>query len=190
MNITLRKANAIQTSINDVLKNISFNTDVTLNEFVDPTVVIARAQHELGENLRRREKLLNALYEIRKSVGAANAQVGIDSRLADVAHLEKQYQFVHELANRSLALEHQVVTGKLDKIRNRKEDNARSIYGRDDEVSTSILQQLDLDTFRSQASAYRKEKQKLQDEILELNVQTQIQLSNSTVEILMSVGLI
>jgi hypothetical protein len=57
-------------------------------------------------------------------------------------------------------------------------------------VDTSVLVKEDLDSFRRMVAKAKKSKQKLQDEILELNVQTVIQLSEKTVATLQAEGLI
>jgi hypothetical protein len=191
MNISLRKANALQNSINDTVKGLQFETTVKINEFQEAEQEIVKAASALCENLTRRDALVDTLYEIRKSVSGANTQVGIDSRLADVAHLEKQIQFYNGLAGNKVRESEKVVAGRLDKIRNDKsESSRRSIYGYADTVDTSVLLKEDLDGFRKTVAKAKKAKQKLQDEILELNVQTVIQLSDKAVTMLQAEGLI
>lgn len=191
MNISLRKASAFQASINEALKGIAFTATVKINEFQEAETEIARASAELKTNLVRREALTNALYEIRKSVSGANTQVGIDNRLADVAFLEKQIQFYNGLAGNSVRESQNVLAGRLDKIRNDKGEGRRaSIYGYNDTVDTSVFTREDLDGFRREVAKAKKAKQKLQDEILELNVQTVIQLSSATVATLQAEGLL
>jgi hypothetical protein len=190
MNITLRKANAIQISINDALKAISFETQVKINEFQDAEAEIARAALEFKTDLARRDALTEALYEIRKSVGSANAHVGIDTRLADVANLEKQIQFYNGLAGKTVRESEKVVAGRLDKIRNGKDESRRSIYGYADTVDTSIFTREDLDGFRKLVAKSKKSKQKFQDEILELNVQTTVELSATAEATLATEGLL
>jgi hypothetical protein len=191
MNISLRKANALQNSINDTVKGLQFETTVKINEFQEAEQEIVKAASALCENLTRRDALVDTLYEIRKSVSGANTQVGIDSRLADVAHLEKQIQFYNGLAGNKVRESEKVVAGRLDKIRNDKsESSRRSIYGYADTVDTSVLLKEDLDGFRKTVAKAKKAKQKLQDEILELNVQTVIQLSDNAVTMLQAEGLI
>ena len=190
MNISLRKASAIQNAINDTVKGIQFNVQVKLNEFQDAEAEIARAAADVKSNLMRRESLTTALYEIRKSVSAAITQAGIDNRLADVAHLEKQIQFYNGLAGNTVRESDKVIAGRLDKIRNDKSETRRSIYGYHDTVDTTVFTQEDLNGFRREVVKAKKAKQSLQDQILELNVQTQITLSDSTVKTLQAEGLI
>jgi hypothetical protein len=189
MNITLRKANAIQNAINDTVKSIDLTTTIRINEFQEPETEIQQASAKFFANANRKEQLLNSLYEIRKAVSAANSSVGIDSKLADVAHLDKSIQFYNTFVGQSVRESAQVVSGKLEKIRQRKEDS-RSIYGREDEVTTSIFTREDVDGFRRVVAKAKKTKQKLQDEILELNVRTEIALSPETEAILQTEGLV
>jgi len=189
MNISLRKASALQNSINDAIKSISLTTDITVNEFQSPEAELAFARETFKTNLARRDALFTALYAIRKEVSSANHTAGVDQRLADIAHLDKQIQNYTALAGKEVETSMTVITGKLDKIRNRKEDS-RSIYGNPDTVSTSVLTEADLKAFKANLSQQKKAKQKLQDEVLELNVRTEIALSNEVVATLNSEGLL
>lgn len=191
MKVTLRKANTIQNSINDAVKGLEFKTEVTVNEFQSAEDEISKVAAELKANINRRENLQLALYEIRKAVGSANHAASIDSRLADVANLEKSIQFYTGLAGKTVRESEVVVAGKLDKIRNDKGENSRrSIYGYTDTVSTSVLTQADINGFRKVVADLKKQKQRLQDEILEANVRTEVALSEQTVTTLTAEGLI
>jgi hypothetical protein len=48
-------------------------------------------------------------------------------------------------------------------------------------VSTSIFTSQEIDNFKNVLAVSKKQKQKLQDELLELNVRTEITLSEQTV---------
>ena len=191
MKITLRKANAIQQSINDVLKGITFTTEVQINEFQNPQDVIKAAEEVFAKNMQRRDALYSALYEIRKLVSKGNDVAEISQKLADVALLDKQITFFNGLASKEVREADVVINGKLDKIRNDKEATSRrTFYGYNDTVSASIFLQDDLDGFRKLVSHAKKQKQRLQDEILEMNVRTEIPLSETTVNTLTSEGIL
>lgn len=191
MNITLRKASTLQSSINEIVKSIEFKTEVSINEFQDAEAEIAQVSKDLKTNIDRRENLMVALYEIRKSVSGANHAASVDSRLADVAHLEKQIQFYSGFVGKQVRESEKVVAGKLDKIRNDKSDTGRSrIYGYSDTVSTSVFTKEDIDGFRKVVAGLKKQKQKLQDELLEANVRTEITLSEQAQKTLQAEGLI
>jgi tmRNA-binding protein len=90
MNISLRKANAIQASINDAIRSIKITTRVEINEFQDAKTEMVTANNTLFANDVRRQKLLLSLYNIRSLVGTANVQSGIDTKLATAAFIDKR----------------------------------------------------------------------------------------------------
>jgi len=188
MKITLRKANALQLAIGEAVKNISIETDVKINEFQTGEAEIARVATEFRANLVRRSELLGAMYAIRKAVSTANASAGVDVKLADVALLEKQVQFFNGLASKKVREDAVVVEGQLNKLRESKDDSRRSIYGYASTVDTSVLTAEDIKSFRTASATAKKAKQKLQDELLEINVRTEIEVAN--VDFLTAEGLL
>lgn len=188
MKITLRKANALQLAIGEAVKSIEVVTDAKINEFQNGETEIARISAELSSNLERRTQLMDAMYAIRKAVSTANASAGVDVKLADVAMLEKQVQFYNGLAGKKVREDAVVVEGQLNKLRESKDDSRRSIYGYASTVDTSVLTAEDIKGFRTAAATAKKAKQKLQDELLEINVRTEIEVAN--VDFLTAEGLL
>lgn len=190
MKLSLRKAAAVQNSINDAIKSLEFKTDIKVNEFQDPESEINRAEGEVLVDIGRRDRLLSTVYEIRKLVSQANSQAGIDSRLGEVAFLEKQVQFYSDLSKKHVRESEAVLKGKLDKIKSMQGEARSRIYGYGDEISTSVFTRAQLDVFRKRVSEFKKSKQRLQDEILELNVRTEITVSAETQSLLTAEGLV
>ena len=176
MNITLRKANAVQISINEMIKGLSFDTSVRINEFEDHNEQIDAVRDVFNTHLATRTKLVGALYEIRKAVAVANAEAGINDMLAEVAMLEKEIQFANTFATQQARLSDAVITGKIAKIKEAKEDR---FYGRDD-VTTTIFTKQEVEDYKRTVADLKRQKQKLQDVLLELNVQTEITLDDET----------
>lgn len=189
MKLTLRKANAVQLALNDIVKGLKFETSVTLNEFQDVDQTLQETAGKFMVNVDRRRALTNAVYDIRLAVGKANSQAGVDERLTTIAHLEKQIQFYTEIANADARESLDVVKGKLEKIKSRPAD-ARSIYGYNDNVATGLFSEGDLAVFKTAVKDMKKQKQKLQDEVLELNVRTEIEISEATATVLTAEGLV
>jgi len=182
MNITLRKANALQNSIQDAVKNIKVDLNVEINEFQSVEDVLAKAIAELIENDTRRQKLTMALYNIRALIGTANAASGISTSLAKAAFIDKRIAQLEQLAGATAMTDLDVIKGKLDKIKNDKGENSRrSIYGYNDTVTTSVLGKDQIKQAKDEVLNLKKQKQKLNDEILEFNVKTEIPLSDDTV---------
>ena len=191
MNISLRKAGALQNSINDAIKGIEINTSIELNEFQDVAVELKRANDKLFSNDSRRQRLLVALYNVRGLVGAANTQSGIDMKLATAAFLDKRVGQLDELSKLNAVTDIVVINGKLDKIRNDKGENSRrSLYGFSDTVATTVVSTEQLDQIKAEIKNLKKQKQKLNDEILELNIKTEVPLSDEVVATLQAEGLI
>lgn len=189
MNITLRKANAIQNSINDAIKNIKIDTVIELNEFQNTEQAISQANYELMSNDSRRQKLTMALYNIRALVGTANVNSGIDTDLAKAAFIDKRIIQLQELAGAKEITEMTVINGKLEKIRNLKDDTRR-MFGYGDTVNTGVLSKAQIEQARAEILTLKKQKQKINDEILELNIKTEIPLTDDVLNILQSEGLL
>ena len=192
MNITLRKANAIQHSINEAIKKIEVALTVEINEFQTVEEVITKANSLLVENDTRRQKLTMALYNIRALVGTANTSSGIDTALAKAAFIDKRIGQLEELAKATEITSLDVIKGKLDKIRNDKNvETARSrIYGYSDTVTTGVLSAEQITQAKAEVLSLKKQKQKINDEVLEFNIKTEIPLSEEVVAVLQAETLI
>jgi len=188
MNITLRKANAVQLSINEMIKGLKFDTSVQLNEFEDATAQIAAVRDVFDTHRATRTKLIGALYEIRKAVAVANADAGINDMLAEVAMLEKEIQFYNTFATKTARLSDAVIVGKMEKIKNTSEESR--LYSRYDTVDTGIFTKEEIEDFKRTVSDLKRQKQKLQDTLLELNVRTEIVLNEETVRFLESADIL
>jgi uncharacterized protein YdcH (DUF465 family) len=190
MNITLRKANALQNSITETIRGIKIETAIEINEFQNVEEELQRANNTLMINDGRRQKLLLAMYNIRGLVATANASSGIDLALTKAAFIDKRIGQLEELATLKPITALDVIKGKLDKIKNRKDDTRASIYGRDDTVSTSVVAAEQIEQAKTEVKNLKKQKQKINDEVLELNIKTEIPLSEDVVATLTAEGLI
>lgn len=190
MNITLRKANAVQNSIQEAIKAIKIDTTVEINEFQNVEAELQKANDTLFANDARRQKLLLALYNIRGLVGAANAQSGINVNLAKAAFIDKRIGQLEVIAGLVPHTSLDVLKGKIDKIKNLKDEARSRIYGYGDTVNTTVVSQEQIDQAKAEVKNLKKQKQKLNDEILELNIKTEIPLSEDVVATLTAEGLI
>lgn len=182
MNITLRKANALQNSIQDAIKGIKVELNVEINEFQSVEDTLTKANATLVENDSRRQQLTMSLYNIRALVGTANTASGINTLLAKAAFIDKRIGQLEELAKATEITSLEVIKGKLEKIKNDKGENSRrSLYGYSDTVSTSVLSKEQIAQAKAEVLNLKKQKQKLNDEVLELNIKTEIPLTDETV---------
>jgi hypothetical protein len=181
MKLTLRKANALQSSINEAIKALDFNVTVVLNEFEGVEEQINRVREKFFSNKFMRAELYASLYEIRTKVSNANAESGINNLLAALANSEKQINFYSVLASKGPQTELKVLQGQITKNAEMKDDQYG--YNRRD-VVTQVLSKDEVDTFLKNVSEFKRQKQRLQDTLLELNIKTEIVLSDETVRIL------
>ena len=132
-----------------------------------------------------------SLYNIRALVGTANAASGINTALAKAAFIDKRIGQLEQFATASEMVSLDVIKGKIEKIKNDKgETSRRSLYGYHDTVSTSILSKDQIAQAKAEILNLKKQKQQLNDEVLELNIKTEVPLSDDTVATLQAEGLL
>jgi hypothetical protein len=188
MKITLRKANALQTAIQDQIKTVEVKTSISINEFQSPESELVAARTQVLQGDVRRNELTKALYAIRASVGRANVESGVSDLLTQAAYVDKRIGHLKGFVEGEVAEKLDVVTGKLAKIAGA--DKSSRIYGYHDTVSTGVLEQADIDAFRKEMLGLKKEKQSINDKVLELNVRTEIDLDADTVALLQAEQLV
>ena len=188
MKITLRKANALQNSINEALRHIDVKTKVSLNEFQDAEGVLAVSAAEAKKNIERKVSLTNALYDIRGGVGYVNHTAGVDEKLTEIARIEKQIQLYSAYVGVEVREAPAVIAGKLSKLLN-TEAKSR-IYGYGDTVDTGVFTADDIAGFKAVVANLKKQKQALQDAVLEANVRNEVVLKQITVETLTAENLL
>jgi uncharacterized protein YdcH (DUF465 family) len=188
MKVTLRKANALQNTIQDHIKTVEVNTSFSLNEFQDPAKELACAREGVVANDARRNRLTKALYVIRAKVGRANTESGVADLLADAAYIDKRLGHLKGLTEGKASEDLSVVEGKLKKLR---ESEAKSrIYGYGDTVDTGVLTAEQVEGYKAEMRSLKKEKQSINDRVLELNVRTEIELDADTVSLLQAEQLV
>ena len=188
MNISLRKANAVQSAIQELMNSIEIITSIELNEFQDVTAELQQANDTLFANDARRQKLLLAFYNIRGLVGTANANCGINTCLAKGAFIDKRIAQLSEIGNVKPITDLAVINGKLSKLRDG--NDADRGFGYRDAVYTSVVAKNQIEQARAEIKNLKKQKRELNDEVLELNVKTEIPLSDDVIETLQTEGII
>lgn len=187
MKISLRKSNALQLSIMEMIGTISITTNVEISAFEEPMQVIAQKKQELLSNLERISNLRNALYDIRKKTSSVNS-TGINDVLADIARLEKDIKTYSVFSSLTPTPDETVITGRLEKVRNKTEDSFYNSSG--DTITVHVMDKGDIEQYRNRVLFLKKEKQKLQDLLLELNVKNEIILDDLTQDVLKGEGLL
>ena len=188
MKLTLRKASALQQSIQETIRQIEVKTNIALNQFQGDAVLTSARQTAI-DNDSRRYNLTKVLYTIRAKVGTANDANGISSKLTLAACIDKRVGQLQGLISADALQEDTVVVnGKLEQLRNDKSE--RRVYGYQDTVNTGVFTAEDIARFKSEQQDLKKQKQVLNDEIHELNVRSEIELDENTVFTLQQEGLV
>jgi hypothetical protein len=185
MHITLRKAAALQLTLNEVARKITLTDTVSISQYQDHQVVLDAAVSDLRASVSRRLGINNAVYEIRKLVSDANHRAGIDALLCDLARVTQGIGIYEGLVAHGVQEEDAVIAGKLNKLRSAPADSRSALYGMNTEsVDVHVTPRETHDNFRAQLATLKREKQRLQDRLLELNVSTTINLPKEVVAIL------
>lgn len=192
MKITLRKAHALQKELLNEVRKLDFDTDVEINEFEKPERKILDANDLFASRMEMRKDLLDTMYAIRKAVAEANHNTGVDIMLADVARLDNDIGFLNRIVTMTEPrVNGDVLAGKLDKIRKSDDTTESRIYGRrSDTVTTHIFDTEELAGFEVMLADAKKEKQKLQDKLLEVNFQNEIEVGDNEEAVLRTANLI
>lgn len=190
MKITLRKANAVQLELQSQLKSINLSTIVALNEYDDVDVQLETAATNFWLGYDIREKLAKTLYAIRIKVSDANSSFGISSRLGELAYIDKEISFRQNLVVSGAQASRNLINGRLGKLKEASDERVGSYRVSSQGVSTSIFTEAKIEDFKSEISSLKKQKQKLQDQLLELNIRTEISLSSEEISVLENVGIL
>lgn len=186
MKITLRKASAIQNSINELLNSIQVAHVVELSEFEDLDEGLVKAREKFDCNLQRRSDLIDVLYKIRHLVAEAKAASGVDSVLTEAAHINKH---IEELTRFSLAgptPSMAVIEGRAERIRN----SDKNSYLSEDGISVNVLSVESIGDIHNKLTNLKKKKQELADQLLELNIRSEVTLDQTTVDQLKAENLV
>jgi hypothetical protein len=188
MKITLRKANALQNTIQDHIKSIDVKTSVSLNEFQNVGGELLVARGEVVANDLNRARLTKALYRIRAQVGRSNVEAGVADLLTEAAYIDKRLGHLKGLTEGKAVESEIVLEGKLQKLRDT--DSKNRMYGYNDTVETGVLTADQIEGYKADVRSLKKEKQSINDKVLELNVRTEIELDAETVSLLQAEQLV
>lgn len=188
MKFTLRKANALQTAIQDHIKTLRLVTEVSINEFQNSVSEITKARDTFMANHAAIAALSKVVYDVRAKIGRANVESGVSDLLTHAAYVDKRLSSLSGLVGCVATEAQEVIDGKLEKIRAAKGDTTR-YYGAD-VVAVSIINDEIMDTLKADQASLKKEKQTINDKVLELNIRTEIELDTDAVSLLQSVQLL
>lgn len=187
MKINLRKANALQHAINEELVQLrqAIKPGIVFDPFdQDPQATIKDAAEAHNSNMELYDAFQDAYYDIRNKVAVANHEAGINEKLARVARIEKGIQLIVSFASIEPQTSIATLTKQLEKAQ-----ESESRYDRMT-VQSSFLSNEEIANFKKNLNEGKRKKQQVQDELLELNMLTKIDLAASTVTTLEEAGIL
>lgn len=190
MKINLRKASVVQQTIIDEIKRLGTEKSALSISLFD-TDIEAKLNSQLQlvrENNHQVGRLLYANRYLRATVAKKNAEVGITDYLAEEAMLasaESRAKTITELEVRP------VMDSLTQEIASRKEskDSERSIYGRTYEVTVNVATQELLDEAKRSLETIRRQRRKIKDEMVSINVRTEFEVPEQIALVLTELGL-
>lgn len=191
MQINLRKANAVQSEIKKALSGVRLEASVTVTEFTeDVEGTINKGSADLNAALQQKRRLIGALFEIRSAVGRANAGAGIGDTLTAIEQIDQEMSVVSALTGLKARTSLTEINARIEKAKANTSDRV-SLYGdRLSAVETTVVDQATVDSAKAEVKQMKRAKQALQDKLLQLNVNTLIELSEATAATLKDEGIL
>ncbi len=184
MKVTLRKAKALQTSIYEAIQAMPLVTSVEISEFDNVTGVLNNAIDKVNAVFTLREALWNATYHIRRSVAIANESYGIDELLNRKAALAAKQGDLKALVAAEAGEDSRVIREKVEKLK--KSDRVNDYGPRFETIRAGVLLPNQIEEYKTLLALNKKERTKIDDQLLELNVKTEIALTEDIVNLLSS----
>lgn len=191
MQINLRKANAIQSEIRKAISSVKVENNITVSEFTsDVDAALSKGALEFNQAVERKEALNDALFQIRAAVGRANASAGVSDLLAEVENLDAKINLKTLVATSTARKEITEINARIVKAKSATGDRL-SLYGdRLSNVETGVATEEAIRVAKEEVKRLKREKQALSDKLLQLNVNTLIELTDKTKVTLTAEGLI
>ena len=192
MKVTLRKASALQAAVSNLIGEIYARPVVSVDDESVLAEDVAQAKEDYRTNLRRLRSLIEVKYSLRKAIGDLNLSSGVTSLLTqerEIAELMGELDNVVERTNgRCFTVEQ--MQAKFDKHNQRVALSGSSYMGRSITVETDLISKEEVAELRKEILSLKRQRQTVNDRVLEINVSTYVTLTDAEEKILMDEGLI
>lgn len=192
MQITLRKANAVQSEIRKAIAAKNVSDTLSITEFTkNVDGVLGKAMSDFTTDVTRKVALNTALFNIRKNVARVNAAAGISDILADIELIDANMAVYSAVSTKDVAKTLSEIIARIDKMKATTVSATDRIYGdRYSTVETSVVDQSVIDGSKEVVKKLKREKQVLQDKLLTLNVNKTIDIDSVDEMVLKLEGII
>ena len=191
MKINLRKASVVQQTITDEIKRLGTeSTSIKVSLFeTNVTALLDEQLKKVQENHAHAGRLMSANRFLRAIVARKNAEVGIADYLAEEAMLASAET---RLKSFSDAVVRPSLTALQAEIESRKASGANeraSIYGREYSVDVNVVPAESIATAKTELEGIRRRRRKIKDEMVSINVRTEIEVPEQVALVLTELGL-
>ena len=186
MELSLRKANALQEEINQLVDNgfeaLDDSVDAMLVDNWQATTAALQVLHEVQVNDKL--DLINARYMIRSLINKANALNEVSTILNHVANNDSQIHLLKvELRNIDIQRDSAIYDRKIELKKQELEKTERSSFSRDS-VSVPVFTKAYKKDLEKQVRTLEKMNTRLKDKLLEKNITTKVTLPDSVIDLL------
>ena len=187
MQVNLRKAAAIQSEISSALREIEVSPYEVFEDKERVVEEMAEKTQEWKTNLLRKQTLNAVLYSIRDKVGQANIASGVSKLLTEERRINADMHWLEAILDKCKGEKYysaDEIVSKLEQLEKKSEDRENYFSRRGSAVSSILVTKEELAEFRKEMSVLKKQLRKINDSLLELNISTEISLSDKEVTVL------
>ena len=186
MEMSLRKANALQEEINQLVDNgfeaMDDSVDAMLVDDWQATTASLQLLHQV--QLDDKLDLINARYLIRSLIGKANALNEISTILGHVANNDAQINLLNwRLRNLDIQKDSAIYDRKIELKKQELEKAERSSFSRDS-VTIPVYTRAYKKDLEKQVRVLEKMNVRYKDRLLEKNITTKVTLPGSVIDLL------
>ena len=188
MQVNLRKAAALQSEISSTLREIEGSPYLVFEDRDRVAEEMEEKTQEWKDNLLRKQTLNAVLDSIREKVGNANIASGVSKLLCEERRINADMHWIEAILDKCKGEKYYTadeIVAKLDQLEKKGEDretyfSRRNVYA----ASSVLITKEELAEYRKEMSGLKKQLRKINDTLLELNISTEISLSDKEVTVL------
>ncbi|MDD3412515.1 MAG: hypothetical protein PHY47_00780 [Lachnospiraceae bacterium] len=191
MELNLRKARKLEAKIQQHLDSTRVETNAiirVLGTLEEAQAAVKKVREESLAKLPEREQLLRLRYQIRRDIEVQNEAIGINKLINEKVLLSalSRAEIVTHAGPEGLEFEDQFNTQKM--LYSSPVDS----YGRAKSTTynSHVFTQEDVDAASAKKLEYKRQIEAIEDKLGELNIIGKVKLSDDSVKLLQSVGLL
>lgn len=187
MKVSLRKASALSAALLDASRKISVTPTLSVSIYTQSGEAVLSeidtARSAMVTNIDSVLDLAKAGYDIRAAIGLANEKAGVNAILTEKAYLDSAEKTISALASagsvRNPTVE--ILDRQLSNLQARA--GGDNYYGGED-FSLNVINDDVRETLTNRLADIRRKKMEISDRLLSINLTTEIDLSQSVVDLL------